>query len=718
MKNLIMGFLILFVAIGILAGCGSGGGGGLVPGGNAATSLGPNTRLVLSFPWPGGSGKIEPSRSVWIFAGKLEVRIQGDGLPAPVSASATQKDVVNGQVTLSFDNIPPGKKEVSVAVFNPDGFLIAHRTQTISVAGDTALVLTVGITLFDGTLAPQIFPMAIGDSVLWTNSGALTHRLVGDKGEFDSQDLLPNQSYSFTPAITEDIPYHCTLHSGETGALHVTDPNLVSTTTTTGGGGVSPSGPHILGINPTSGIEGTPVIITGSGFGVGQGSSTVSFQASNAPPVLASGGVSWQDTQIQVNVPPGLPSGGVSIFVTVGGIPSNNVLFSISGGSGPPQIMAVNPPSGNFATELVVQGSGFGTTQGTVRFNGNPAMGPAPIWTDTEIHITPPLQAGSGLLTVEVSTSGGVLSNSANFQYLAEYNLPGPNTPLISGLQNPWAVALDFDGAIYVSFTSPENKASKYTTTGALDTTWGSLGSISTSPVECWGLVVDSARDTFLTQGAPQAEVKKYNITGTSLLASGSLYQPSLPENESAAFGKGIALDGAGNPWVCDSDNNAIERYSLSGGVFNLVNRFTPFTAGGPYGVAADNRPNFSYIYVTDTGANAVRKFVSSNSPTDMGAIISGANAPTAPKGIAVARSGHIFVTDTGANTIRIYDLSGTWIKDIGLIGYLSAFSSIGGLAVDKVGNIYVADAVSAGAVWKLVPSATSMVPMGRVRQR
>ena len=82
--------------------------------------------------------------------------------------------------------------------------------------------------------------------------------------------------------------------------------------------------PTIISLTPDSGPVGTQVQISGSGFGLTQGTSTVTFNGTSA---TAS---SWSDTQITATVPTAATTGAVK--VTVGGIGSNtNVFFTVPG---------------------------------------------------------------------------------------------------------------------------------------------------------------------------------------------------------------------------------------------------------------------------------------------------------------------------------------------------------------------------------------------------
>ena len=81
----------------------------------------------------------------------------------------------------------------------------------------------------------------------------------------------------------------------------------------------------ISALSPTSGVTSTPVTISGMGFGSVQGNSTVAFNGTIAT------SISWSDTQIVVPVPTGATSG--SLIITVAGVASNSIAFTVGTGS-------------------------------------------------------------------------------------------------------------------------------------------------------------------------------------------------------------------------------------------------------------------------------------------------------------------------------------------------------------------------------------------------
>jgi hypothetical protein len=84
-------------------------------------------------------------------------------------------------------------------------------------------------------------------------------------------------------------------------------------------------GPNIAGVSPTSGSVGTPVTISGAGFGATQVSgSTVTFNGVAASPT------SWSDTSIVTPVPSGATSGNVIVTNGASGLSSNSVPFTVN----------------------------------------------------------------------------------------------------------------------------------------------------------------------------------------------------------------------------------------------------------------------------------------------------------------------------------------------------------------------------------------------------
>ncbi|MFL6248155.1 MAG: NHL repeat-containing protein [Thermoanaerobaculia bacterium] len=181
--------------------------------------------------------------------------------------------------------------------------------------------------------------------------------------------------------------------------------------------------------------------------------------------------------------------------------------------------------------------------------------------------------------------------------------------------------------------------------------------------------------------------------------------------------GIGVAPDGT--IYVADASNNAIRKITQQGVVTTLAgnpNDDDPLFQDGsglqarfnfPYGLAVDNRGD---IYVAD-GLNhrirlvepsgVVTTFAGDGLSVDDDGVGTNASFDT-PLGIAVDAARNIYVTDWGANTIRRITQSGVvttlagsedaaanWVD---ATGTAARFDSPRGIAADAQGNLFVAD--------------------------
>jgi IPT/TIG domain len=172
------------------------------------------------------------------------------------------------------------------------------------------------------------------------------------------------------------------------------------------GGGTPPpntSAPSITSLSQPSGAVGTPVTITGTNFGMTQGTSTVTFSGT-----AAGTPTSWSATSIAVPVPTGATTGNV--VVTVGGVASNGVSFTVT--VPPPSITSLSQTSGAVGTAVTITGTNFGTTQGTSTVTFNGTAGTPTSWSATSIAVPVPTGATTGNVVVTV---GGVASGGVNF---------------------------------------------------------------------------------------------------------------------------------------------------------------------------------------------------------------------------------------------------------------------------------------------------------------
>src|SRR6185312_2783267 len=119
--------------------------------------------------------------------------------------------------------------------------------------------------------------------------------------------------------------------------------------------------PHISGITPGTGPAGTQITITGTGFHATQGPGSVIFNNQVTAPI-----VSWSDTQIVATVP--TTAAGPALSVWQNQYSNSDPGFVLTN----PRITGVVPSSGPVGTQVQINGSGFGGTQGasTIVFGG------------------------------------------------------------------------------------------------------------------------------------------------------------------------------------------------------------------------------------------------------------------------------------------------------------------------------------------------------------
>jgi len=156
----------------------------------------------------------------------------------------------------------------------------------------------------------------------------------------------------------------------------------------------------ISSVPPASGVAGTAVTITGTGFGAAQGSGQVWLGTANGVVV------SWSDTQVVAQVGSGSLSGNAQVLQ--GGAWSNAVPFAVNG----LRVTSVSPESGTAGSVVTITGTGFGAAQGSGGVLLGSAAGQVVSWSDTEVVATVAAAAVSGVVRVQ---QGGAWSNAKTF---------------------------------------------------------------------------------------------------------------------------------------------------------------------------------------------------------------------------------------------------------------------------------------------------------------
>ncbi|MGI8550407.1 MAG: protein kinase domain-containing protein [Dehalococcoidia bacterium] len=353
-------------------------------------------------------------------------------------------------------------------------------------------------------------------------------------------------------------------------------------------------------------------------------------------------------------------------------------------------------------------------------------------------------QAQAGTIAVSTAVPAGV-SPAFNVSTLAGSGMAGFADGLGSAAQfsNPGAVAVDGAGNLYVS-DSNNQRIRKIAPSGLVTTVAGPgvAGSAdgrrtSSQFANPEGMAMDKAGNLYVADTGNN-RIRKITPDGdvTTIAGSGGygVGGGGLADGPGASaqfrLPTGVAVDGGGNLYVADTNNNRIRKISADGAVSTFAGSGDAGPSGGgfadgpgdsarfnaPGGVAADLTGN---VYVADTFSQRIRKITPAGTVSTLaGSAEAGDTDGTGiaarfsnPAGLAVDSAGNVYVADASNQRIRKITTSGivTTIAGSGAEGHadgparLAQFDFPKGLAVDTAGSLYVADSVD-NLIRKLVP--------------
>ena len=86
-----------------------------------------------------------------------------------------------------------------------------------------ARAATENVSIVDLAYQPSTINVQLGDTVIWTNNGALTHTVTSDggSGPLDSGDIASSGTFSYTFLSEGTFSYHCFHHPSMHGTVNV-----------------------------------------------------------------------------------------------------------------------------------------------------------------------------------------------------------------------------------------------------------------------------------------------------------------------------------------------------------------------------------------------------------------------------------------------------------------------------------------------------------------
>jgi trimeric autotransporter adhesin len=323
---------------------------------------------------------------------------------------------------------------------------------------------------------------------------------------------------------------------------------------------------------------------------------------------------------------------------------------------------------------------------------------------------------------------------------------------IVTALANPYGVALDAAGNLYVADTNNNRIRRVAAGSGIISTVAGNGGfgfSGDGGPATAAGLygprgVAVDATGTLYIADTFSNRIREV-AAGSGIISTvagndpiGGFSGDGLPATAARLGGPtGVAVDAAGNLYIADSGNNRIRKVAAGSGIISTVAGSSgpagPYTGGftgdgGPATTAMLSYPSSAVfdvagnLYIADTGNHRIRKVaagsgiistIAGSGPFgENGGRFSGDGGPATaaslngPSGVALDAAGNLYIADTSNNRIRKVAAGSAIISTVAGNGPVGngGFSGDGGpataatlyfpsdVAVDAAGNLYVAD--------------------------
>jgi hypothetical protein len=314
----------------------------------------------------------------------------------------------------------------------------------------------------------------------------------------------------------------------------------------------------------------------------------------------------------------------------------------------------------------------------------------------------------------------------------------------------PYGVALDSSGNLFVADSSNHTIRKVVVATGAVTTLAGTTGMSGSTDAtgtaarfnRPYGLALDGTGNLFVADFSNHTIRKVVVATGAVTTLAGTASMSGSTDGMGAAVRfKGpsaVALDGAGNLFVTDSNNHTIRKVAVATGAVTTL-AGTAGMSGSTDGTGAVVRFNVPTAAAVDSAGNllvadyncTLRKVVvATGAVTTLAGTASmtgstdgtGAEARfNSPSTVAVDGVGNLFVADSLNHTIRKVVLAtGAVTTLVGTAGMSGGTDGTGaaarfnlptGVAVDGTGNLFVADSGN-HTIRKVVVATSSVITL------
>ncbi len=315
------------------------------------------------------------------------------------------------------------------------------------------------------------------------------------------------------------------------------------------------------------------------------------------------------------------------------------------------------------------------------------------------------------------------------FAGTSESGYSGDGGPALSAqLNNPNGVAVDTTGNVYIA-DSGNLRIRKVNSGGVITTVAGNGqccyggdggAAISAQMNYVSAVTVDASGNLYFADVYNQ-RVREVNSAGIITTVAGNGTAGYSGDGGAATSAElqypyGLTVDGTGNLYISDTDNQRVRKVSTSGIITTVAGNGNCCYSGDggqatsaqlayPDGVIVDAGGN---LYIADTSDKRIRKVNPAGTITTVagdgsyGFSGDGGAATSAelssPEGMAEDASGNLYITDTGNQRIRKVSASGTITTAVGGAindggpGVFGLLNQPAGVARDSAGNTYIAD--------------------------
>jgi sugar lactone lactonase YvrE len=277
---------------------------------------------------------------------------------------------------------------------------------------------------------------------------------------------------------------------------------------------------------------------------------------------------------------------------------------------------------------------------------------------------TDPLQGPWGI-GVSGATLWVVNNNAIEIQgvgNLQAWTTSGTNTLTITGYNGsftgggfnyPGSLGIGPDNFVYVgdgTNSSTKNTAQvvEFTPNGSYVTVFGNTELSNQSVSDgIGGLAIGQV---FAYLGDATGKIFRYSVTGSGQTKTFT-YLSSFGINGPGTLGSiidGLCLDGSGNVYAGDANNNRVVRYDPAG---NFQSAVTFLNQGYPLDVAVDSLGNIYATVIPNSQPAEIQVFSPSGAPITQ----FGSSILAAPRGITLDAAGNLFVADISFVNSEIY---------------------------------------------------------------